>query len=208
MASVGSLKLHITFGLCNGGVTFGARTRAVTAAGGKGRDFMNLLELFQPIRAFVFDMDGVLTDGAVWVMEDGQQVRRMSTRDGYALQLAVRRGYFVAVLSGGNSPAAQVRLHKLGVTEVHMGVDDKLALLSTYGLDPASVLYMGDDIPDFAPMSAVGLPCCPADAATEILRISKYISPHRGGEGCVRDVIEKVLKLNDDWALDAGVASK
>ena len=173
---------------------------------------MNILELFQPIRAFVLDMDGVLTDGGVWVMEDGQQVRRMHTRDGYALQLAVRQGYHVVIISGGNSAAARLRLTKLGITEVHMSIDDKLAVLRQYmelhKLPPEAVLYMGDDIPDFRPMEAVGLPCCPADAATEILRVSKYISPVKGGEGCVRDVIEKVLKLNDHWVIDAAPASR
>ncbi len=172
---------------------------------------MNILELFQPIRTFVFDVDGVLTDGGVWVMEDGQQVRRMNTRDGYALQLAVKRGYNVAIISGGNSPAARMRLNKLGVTEVHMGIEDKLAVLTEYmtrhNLDPATVLYMGDDIPDYRPMEAVGLASCPADACTEILRISSYISPVKGGEGCARDVIEKVLKLNDHWSVDTTVAS-
>jgi 3-deoxy-D-manno-octulosonate 8-phosphate phosphatase (KDO 8-P phosphatase) len=173
---------------------------------------MNILELFQPIRAFAFDMDGVLTDGGVWVMEDGQQVRRMHTRDGYALQLAIRRGYHVVVISGGNSAAARLRLTKLGITEVHMSIDDKLSVLQQYmtghGLTPQEVLYMGDDIPDLAPLEAVGLPCCPADAATEILRASKYISPVKGGEGCVRDVIEKVLKLNNDWATEHAPASQ
>ncbi|TDX01786.1 KdsC family phosphatase [Dinghuibacter silviterrae] len=173
---------------------------------------MNILELFQPIRAFAFDMDGVLTDGGVLVLEDGQQVRRMHTRDGYALQLAIRRGYHVVVISGGNSAAARLRLTKLGITDVHMSIDDKLAVLQQYmaerSLAPHEVLYMGDDIPDLQPMEAVGLPCCPADAATEILRVSKYISPVKGGEGCVRDVIEKVLKLNDDWATDHTPASK
>ena len=170
------------------------------------------LELFQPIRTFAFDMDGVLTDGGVWVLEDGEQVRRMNVRDGYALQLAARQGYRVVVISGGNSAAARLRLTKLGITEVHMSIEDKRALLvsymSTHDLDPQTVLYMGDDMPDHGPMEAVGLPCCPADAATEILRVSRYISPYKGGEGCVRDVIEKVLKLNDDWVVDGVPASK
>lgn len=172
---------------------------------------MNILEIFQPVKAFVFDVDGVLTDGGVWVMEDGQQVRRMSTRDGFALQLAVKMGYKVAVISGGTAPAVRLRLNKLGITEVHMGIEDKLSVLEGYlsghGLDPETVLYMGDDIPDYRPMEAVGLPCCPSDAATEILRLSRYISPARGGEGCARDVIEKVLKLNDHWSVDTGLGS-
>lgn len=172
---------------------------------------MNILEIFQPIRAFVFDVDGVLTDGGVWVMEDGQQVRRMSTRDGFALQLAVKMGYKVAIISGGTAPAVRMRLNKLGVTDVHMGIEDKRSVLEEYmsihGLEPREVLYMGDDIPDHGPMEAAGLPCCPADAATEILRLSRYISPARGGEGCARDVIEKVLKLNDHWRMDTGLGS-
>lgn len=173
---------------------------------------MNILELFQPIRTFVFDMDGVLTDGGVLVLEDGEQVRKMHTRDGYALQLAVKQGYRVAVISGGSSAAARLRLTKLGITDVHMSIDDKLGVLrdyiQTHDLDPQTVLYMGDDMPDLHPMEAVGLPCCPADACTEILHVSKYISPVKGGEGCVRDVIEKVLKLNDHWTLTATPASK
>ncbi|HTJ11382.1 MAG TPA: HAD-IIIA family hydrolase [Dinghuibacter sp.] len=173
---------------------------------------MNILELFQPIRTFVFDMDGVLTDGGVWVLEDGEQVRKMHTRDGYALQLAVRQGYRVVVISGGSSPAARMRLTKLGIADVHMSIDDKLSLLQeiiqTHRLDPQTVLYMGDDMPDLPPMEAVGLPCCPADACTEILHVSKYISPVKGGDGCVRDVIEKVLKLNNHWTHTATPASK
>lgn len=173
---------------------------------------MNILELFQPIRTFVFDMDGVLTDGGVWVLEDGEQVRKMHTRDGYALQLAVKQGYRVVVISGGSSPAARMRLTKLGIADVHMSIDDKLSLLQeiiqTHRLDPQTVLYMGDDIPDLRSMEAVGLPCCPADACTEILHVSKYISPVKGGDGCVRDVIEKVLKLNNHWTHTDTPASK
>jgi 3-deoxy-D-manno-octulosonate 8-phosphate phosphatase (KDO 8-P phosphatase) len=173
---------------------------------------MNILELFQPIRIFVFDMDGVLTDGGLWLMEDGQQVRRMNIRDGFAIQLAVRQGYQVIIISGGTSGAARLRLQKLGVTEVHMGIEDKRSLLQGYmeqhKTDPKTVLYMGDDIPDLRAMETAGLPCCPSDAATEILSMSRYISPLKGGEGCARDVIEKVLKLNDHWVLDTGLASK
>ncbi|PZF71224.1 KdsC family phosphatase [Taibaiella soli] len=166
---------------------------------------MNLLELFAPIRAFVFDIDGVLTDGTLLVLEDGHQLRRMNIKDGYALQLAVKKGYQVWVISGGTSEAAQIRLNKLGITEVHIGVKDKKAklheLAAKYNIELKNALYMGDDIPDYAVMQCCGLPSCPNDAVSEIREKALYISPFNGGFGCVRDVLEKVLKLNGDWDL-------
>ncbi len=173
---------------------------------------MNILELFQPIKTFVFDVDGVLTDGMLLVLNDGQMARKMNIRDGFALQLAIKKGYRVVVISGGNSPAVQDRLQKLGVVDVFMQVEDKKTRLGEYaaqhGLIWDEILFMGDDIPDFHPMQLVGLPCCPHDAAPEIKRISKYISPLVGGSGCARDVIEKVLKLNGHWDMDMGLAAK
>ncbi|XZF15587.1 KdsC family phosphatase [Chitinophagaceae bacterium MMS25-I14] len=166
---------------------------------------MNLLELFAPVRTFVFDIDGVLTDGTLLIMEDGHQLRRMNIKDGYALQLAVKKGYNVWVISGGTSEPAVTRLNKLGITEVHIGVKDKKEQLRSlavkYNADLAHALYMGDDIPDYAVMQLCGLPSCPNDAVAEIREKSLYISPCNGGNGCVRDVIEKVLKLNGDWEL-------
>jgi 3-deoxy-D-manno-octulosonate 8-phosphate phosphatase (KDO 8-P phosphatase) len=173
---------------------------------------MNVLSLFKPIRAFVFDVDGVLTDGTLLLMPDGEMIRRMNIKDGYALQLAVKKGYHVVIISGGDSNLVKERLHKLGITEVHMKVTDKQQLLqrytTTHGLAANEVLYMGDDIPDYEVMTTVGLPCAPADACAEIKSISQYISPARGGEGCARDVIEKVLKLNDHWTHQIEVTSK
>lgn len=164
---------------------------------------MNVLELMQPVRAFVFDVDGVLTDGTLILLDDGQQARTMHIRDGYALQLAVKKGYHVIVISGAVSEAVQKRLNRLGVQEVYMGVTNKHALLQermqALGLKPAEVLFMGDDMPDCSVMQLAGVPCCPADAVQEIIQQSVYISPYAGGKGCVRDVIEKVLKLNHDW---------
>lgn len=166
---------------------------------------MNLLELFAPVRAFVFDIDGVLTDGTLLVMDDGHQLRRMNIKDGYALQLAVKKGYQVWVISGGTSEGAQKRLTKLGINEVHIGVKDKKELLHSlaekHNIDLKTALYMGDDIPDYAVMQCCGLPSCPNDAVAEIREKAVYISPFNGGFGCVRDVIEKVLKLNGDWDL-------
>jgi 3-deoxy-D-manno-octulosonate 8-phosphate phosphatase (KDO 8-P phosphatase) len=173
---------------------------------------MNVLSLFKNITTFVLDVDGVLTNGMLLVLNDGQMARQMNIKDGYALQLAVKKGYRVLVISGGASEAVKERLTKLGVAEVHMQVTNKKELLQQYmqqhQLVKEEVLFMGDDIPDYQPMQLVGLPCCPADAAMEIRQISRYVSPHAGGAGCVRDVMEKVLKLNGHWDLDTDVAAR
>ena len=173
---------------------------------------MNVLELFRKITTFVFDVDGVLTEGNLIVLPDGLMARRMNIKDGYALQLAVKRGYNVVVISGGNSPEVKERLNKLGVANVWMQVNDKKNILQDFvkenNLQQAEILFMGDDIPDYEAMNVVGLPCCPADAATEIKQISKYISPLPGGVGCAREVIEKVMKLRGDWGLDTHVKSQ
>lgn len=173
---------------------------------------MNLLQQLSQISCFVFDMDGVLTDGTLMILPDGVMARKMNIKDGYALQLAVKKGYTVIVISGGNSPEAKERLIKLGVDQVWMGVKDKLTLLTTQlnqkQIPMSQVLYMGDDIPDLAVMQAVGFACCPADAATDIRLASNYISLFKGGDGCVRDVMEQVLKLRGDWDLGTGIAAK
>lgn len=173
---------------------------------------MNVLEKFKSIKTFVFDVDGVLTDGTLLLLNDGQQARSMNIRDGYALQLAVKKGYRVLVISGGTSDAVEMRLNKLGVKDCFMKVENKKEKLTGYvlqhGLNWEEVLFMGDDIPDYISMQLTGLPCCPADAAPEIKQISLYISPVKGGKGCARDVIEKVLKLNNHWDLDTTVAAK
>jgi 3-deoxy-D-manno-octulosonate 8-phosphate phosphatase (KDO 8-P phosphatase) len=170
---------------------------------------MNVLELFQEITTFIFDVDGVITDGTLLVMPGNTMVRRMNVKDGYALQLAIKKGYNVVVISGGNSVEVEERLNKLGVQEVYMRVEDKLSVLQNYmqlhNVAVPQALFMGDDIPDMEVMNAVGLPCCPNDAAIEIKSVSKYISPYKGGEGCVRDVIEKVLKLRNEWSTDTHI---
>ena len=173
---------------------------------------MSVLEKFKSIRTFVFDVDGVMTDGSVWVYETGEQVRQMNTKDGYSLQLAVKKGYRVLIISGGSSEGVRLRLQALGIKDIFLKVHNKTEILQEYilenGLDIQDMLYMGDDIPDYAVMRQVGLACAPADAAPEIRHIAAYISSFAGGQGCVRDVIEKVLKLNGHWEMDTSIPSK
>ena len=173
---------------------------------------MNILAGFKNIKAFVLDVDGVLTDGSLLLMDDGQMARRMNIKDGYARQLAIKKGYHILVVSGGDSDAVKLRLQRLGINEIFMQLENKRALLIQYiekhGLSAHQVLYMGDDIPDLLPMEFAGLTCCPADAVPEIKAASHYISPIKGGYGCVRDIIEKVLKLNGHWITDELVVSK
>ncbi len=173
---------------------------------------MNILGLFKKITTFIFDVDGVLTDGTVLVLDNGLQARRMNIKDGFALQMAKKNGYHVLIISGGNSPQVADRLEKLGITDVHMAVLDKKAFvldhMSANKLKAEEVLYMGDDLPDLPVLSIVGLPCCPADAAMEVKEAAQYISPLNGGYACARDVIEKVLKLNDHWQYRVDVTSR
>jgi 3-deoxy-D-manno-octulosonate 8-phosphate phosphatase (KDO 8-P phosphatase) len=173
---------------------------------------MNILSAFKKITTFVFDIDGVLTDGTVLVLPNGVQARRMHIKDGFALQMALKNGYRVKVISGGNSPEVLDRLTKLGVTDVHMSVLDKGALLLDWmkaeNLKKEEVLFMGDDLPDLPALLVAGLPVCPADAVAEVKQASLYISPLKGGDACVREVIEKVLKMNGHWEYRVDVASR
>ena len=173
---------------------------------------MNVLEKFSAISTFVFDIDGVLTDGTVLVLDNGLQARRMHIKDGFALQMAQKNGYRVLVVSGGHSPQVQQRLEKLGVADVYLSVLNKKEFISKYisehKISPAEVLYMGDDLPDLPAMGIVGLATCPADAVPEVLQAVHYISPLNGGHACVRDVIEKVMKLHGKWSYREDVTSR
>ncbi|MEM6398047.1 MAG: 3-deoxy-D-manno-octulosonate 8-phosphate phosphatase [Bacteroidota bacterium] len=167
---------------------------------------MNELERFGEVDTLIFDVDGVLTDGTLLVTEAGELLRRMSVRDGYALKHAQRAGYRVAIITGGKSQGVVKRLNNLGITDVYYGVQDKIAIYEEYlrinGIDAMGegrILYMGDDMPDLKVMRRVGLPCCPHDAAPEIVGLSQYVSRFKGGAGCVRDVIEKVMKVQGKW---------
>lgn len=171
-----------------------------------------MLNDFKSVTTFIFDIDGVLTDGLLYVFDSGEQVRCMNIKDGYALQLAVKAGYRIAAFSGSESPAVIKRLAKLGITDVFMKVGNKLQsidqFLRQHQAEWKHTLFMGDDIPDMEVMRKAGMGCAPADAVHEILEIARYISPYNGGKGCVRDVIEKVLRLNGHWTNDVQIPSR
>jgi 3-deoxy-D-manno-octulosonate 8-phosphate phosphatase (KDO 8-P phosphatase) len=173
---------------------------------------MNVLAEFRKITTFIFDIDGVLTDSTVLLLEGGLQARRMNIKDGLGLQMAIKNGFSVMAISGGFSEPVTQRLKKLGIGDVYMSVLDKKDFVAQHiaknNLQWEEILYMADDLPDLALMKMVGLPCCPADAVPEILELSKYISPVNGGFGCVRDVIEKVLRVQDKWIFHDDVVSK
>ena len=162
-----------------------------------------LNSLLADVKAFIFDYDGVMTDGTVYMDADGDPLRTSNVKDGYALQLAVKLGYHVAVISGAVSTNITKRMHSLGVRDVFVGVPDKVvqleAFLRQYGLRPGQVAFMGDDIPDLRVMQQVGVPACPADAAEEVKAISRFVSARPGGQGCVRDLVEQTLKVQGRW---------
>ena len=160
-------------------------------------------QFLSDITTLIFDVDGVLTNGMVTVMPDGQLVRQMNIKDGYALKTAVDMGLNVCVISGGRNEGVRTRLKNLGIKDIYLGAHDKIEqyyeLVDMYELKPENVLYMGDDVPDVPVMKLVGLPCCPNDAVPEVQQLSKYISDKKGGEGCVRDVIEQILRVQGKW---------
>ena len=160
-------------------------------------------ELMNDITTFVFDVDGVLTDSSVVVTTEGEILRTMNIRDGYAMKAAVENGYNVCVISGGSNEGVRLRLRNLGITDIHLGTPDKVETfkeyIELYNIKPEQVLYMGDDIPDYHVMKLVGLPTCPQDACPEIKTISKYISHKNGGKAAARDVIEQVMKVHGKW---------
>ena len=162
-------------------------------------------ELMPKINTFIFDVDGVLTNGIITITTTGELIRNMSIKDGYALKTAVEAGYNVCIISGGSNEGVRTRLEGLGITDIYLGTHTKTIQLNEYletkNINLENVLYMGDDIPDFPVMKQVGLPCCPKDAVPEIQDISLYISQKKGGNGCVRDVIEQVLKVQGKWQL-------
>lgn len=164
---------------------------------------INFKQKLNYIKAFAFDMDGVLTDGSLIVREEDEPLRTMDIKDGLAIHKAVQAGYTIIVITGSSSAAVKKRLHYLGVTEVHSKVEDKAALLTQFAinhkLSMQEILYVGDDLPDLEPMKIAGVAACPFDAVPEIRDFSMYISDKPGGKGCVRDVIRQVMKLHNKW---------
>lgn len=160
-------------------------------------------EIMNDITTFIFDVDGVLTDGSVFVNNEGEMLRTMNIRDGYAMKAAVESGYNVCIISGGSNEGVRIRLRNLGIKDIHLGTPDKVETFDEYidlhQIKQENILYMGDDIPDYQVMQIVGLPTCPQDACPEIKGISKYISHKNGGKGAVRDVIEQVMKVQGKW---------
>jgi 3-deoxy-D-manno-octulosonate 8-phosphate phosphatase (KDO 8-P phosphatase) len=167
----------------------------------------NYKELLHRVNTFVFDYDGVLTDGTVILMNDGDALRTANVKDGYALQLAIKNAYRVAIISGGRSVSMLRRFEALKITDVFLGVERKIEIFQQYieknKVKPEQVLYMGDDIPDLEIMKIVGVPTCPSDASHEIREVARYISHQKGGKGCVRDVIEQVMKIQGKWLNDS-----
>lgn len=158
------------------------------------------------IKALVFDVDGVLSDTTMSMDSNGIPMRTVNTKDGYAIQLAVKLGLHIVILTGGNSPSIAKRYEGLGVKEVHLSAGVKIEkfreVTERLGLKEDEVLYMGDDIPDYEVMQVCGLPCCPSDAVAEIQQTARYVSPYSGGKGCARDVIEQVLRAQGLWKMD------
>jgi len=160
-------------------------------------------ELLENIEAMVFDVDGVLTDGTLLLFPTGDMVRSMNIKDGYAMNHAVKKGFRLCIISGGRSELVINRLKLLGIPDVYMNIRDKAEKLKEFfesnNISPEKTLFMGDDIPDIEAMRMVGLPCCPADAADEVKDVSVYIASKTGGTGCVREMLEMVMKAQGKW---------
>jgi 3-deoxy-D-manno-octulosonate 8-phosphate phosphatase (KDO 8-P phosphatase) len=168
----------------------------------------NYKHLLPKIKTFIFDVDGVLTDGKILINSDGELLRSFDTKDGYAMKCALVKGFKIAIITGGRNEAIRERFKDLGVIDIYLGAHHKLDayqdLMDNYDLNPEEILYIGDDIPDIPVMEKVGLGCCPADAASDVKAMADYVSHKKGGEGCVRELIEQVLRVQGKWSLDIG----
>ena len=162
-----------------------------------------ILDKLIKIKAFAFDVDGVMTDGSLLLTEDGKYLRSFNIRDGYAIRKAISAGYKIVIISGGKSEGVEKRLRDLGVMDIYLGIEEKtpilLKWLKSNEVNLEELAYMGDDILDLEAMQFANLKSCPSDAVPEVKSIVNYISPLAGGKGCVRDLIELVLKAQDRW---------
>jgi len=160
------------------------------------------------IKAFAFDVDGVFTDGQVLTTETGDLLRSHNAKDGYALKTAITKGYPIAIITGGASQSIVKRFAPLGVDDIFLKSFDKLpdfnGFCKKYNLDPSEVVFVGDDIPDIPVLQICGLAVCPSDAVEEVKSVCEYISPYPGGKGCVRDIIEQILKIQGNWSYTIG----
>ena len=159
------------------------------------------------VKAIIFDVDGVLSLSTIQMSPAGLPVRTVNIKDGYAIQLAIKMGMKIAIISGGTDPSIEERYRKLGMTDIFMSCSTKIQVLNQYlddnHLSADEVIYVGDDIPDYEIMKVVGCPCCPADACSDIKEISTYVSPYEGGKGCARDIIEQILRAKGLWLSSA-----
>ena len=155
------------------------------------------------IKLILLDVDGTLTDGGIYLGNSGEELKKFNVKDGYAIKQAINQGYRIAIITGGNNIGTRLRFEQLGVTDVymanHLKIEPLKEYMEKYDLRPEEILYMGDDIPDVAPMKLVGLPTCPQDAVAEVKAVARYISHLGGGQGCVREVIEQVMKVQGKW---------
>ena len=171
------------------------------------RENKNFKELLADVEAIVFDVDGVMTDGGIMPLADGDFIRKYNAKDGYALAYAVTHGMNIGVISGGFGKILESRMNRLHIEHKYLGCMDKIAAIDDFiaktGVKRENLIYMGDDIPDLEVLRYVGIPVAPADACSEVLQIALYISEHKGGEGAVRDIIEQVMRVKGTWALDS-----
>ena len=163
----------------------------------------NYKTLLKNVSAFVFDVDGVMTNGQIMITTEGEMYREMNTRDGFAIKCALERDYKIAIISGGTNEGVRKRLETLGVDKVYLGIQEKdIAFddfLKTYDIDPEEVLCMGDDVPDLSVLKKVGVATCPQDAVSDVKKIVDYVSHKKGGDGCVREIIEQVMRVQNKW---------
>lgn len=172
----------------------------------------NYKEHLHRINTFVFDVDGVFTDGSILITENGELLRSMNVKDGLAVKIALENGYRVAIITGGTNEAVRDRFRRLGITDVYLNARFKEEPMEEFldinGIAPEEVLYMGDDLPDIPAMKMVALATCPQNAVSEVKEVCDYISHKKGGEGCVRDIIEQVLKIRGHWTVGSAKHNK
>ncbi len=168
----------------------------------------NYKALLPKITTFIFDVDGVLTDGKILMTDDGSFLRAVDTKDGYAMKCALLQGYRIAIISGGTNEAVRDRFKALGIEDIYLGAHHKMDSFKDYvakhQLDLEEILYVGDDVPDLPVMEKVGVGCCPLDAVADVTSRADYVSHKKGGEGCAREIIEQVMRVQGKWRLDIG----